>query len=147
MRVSRSRAERSESGQSLVELGLSLVVVLLLLAGIVDLGRLLFFYIAMRDAAQEGAIVGELNPRDCNAIESRVDSYLGATYPDGFDVNILVNGADCFAAARVESWSCEGRDIMVTVGAPFEFMMPLLGGRAFKVTASITGTVMRPACP
>ena len=47
--------DRNESGQSLMELALSMTVLLILLAGVVDLGRAFFTYIALRDAAQEGA--------------------------------------------------------------------------------------------
>ena len=45
----------SEKGQSMVELAVSVVVLLILLAGVVDLGRLAFYYITLRDAAQEAA--------------------------------------------------------------------------------------------
>ena len=47
--------DKKESGQSLVELALSMTLLLILLAGVVDLGRAFFTYIALRDAAQEGA--------------------------------------------------------------------------------------------
>ena len=46
---------RSEKGQSLVELALIIVFVLIILAGVVDLGRMMYEYLTMRDAAQEGA--------------------------------------------------------------------------------------------
>ena len=52
-RDSRSNTER---GQSLTEFAISLVFLLTLLAGIVDLGRMFFAYIIIRDAAQEGAV-------------------------------------------------------------------------------------------
>ena len=44
-----------ERGQAIVELATSLVILLTLLAGVVDLGRALFTWITLRDAAQEGA--------------------------------------------------------------------------------------------
>ena len=44
-----------EKGQSLVELAMSLVMLLTLLAGVVDFGRAFFTWITLRDAAQEGA--------------------------------------------------------------------------------------------
>lgn len=52
----------NERGQSLVELAISLTVMLLLLAGAVTFGMALFSYVAMRDAAQEGALWGSFNP-------------------------------------------------------------------------------------
>ena len=56
----KTQGKRSEKGQSLIELAFGIVVLLILLAGIVDIGRLLFFYISMRDAAQEGAVFGQI---------------------------------------------------------------------------------------
>lgn len=50
----------SEKGQSLVEFAISLVVILILLAGAVELGMSLFQYIQLRDAAQEGALFGSI---------------------------------------------------------------------------------------
>jgi Flp pilus assembly protein TadG len=52
----------NERGQSLVELAISLTVMLLLLAGAVTFGMALFSYVAIRDAAQEGALFGSFNP-------------------------------------------------------------------------------------
>lgn len=53
---------RKARGQSLVELAISLMVMLLLLAGAVTFGMALFSYVAIRDAAQEGALYGSFNP-------------------------------------------------------------------------------------
>ena len=51
-----------KKGQSLVEFAISLTVMLILLAGTVDFGIGLFHYIAMREAAQEGALYGSIAP-------------------------------------------------------------------------------------
>ncbi len=53
---------RKQGGQSLVELAISLTVMLLLLAGAVTFGMAFFSYVAIRDAAQEGALYGSFNP-------------------------------------------------------------------------------------
>jgi len=42
-----------EKGQSLTEFGVSVVILLVLLAGTVDAGRAFFTYMALRDAVQE----------------------------------------------------------------------------------------------
>ncbi len=70
---------RSERGQSLVELAISLTVMLLLLAGAVTFGMALFSYVAMRDAAQEGALWGSFNPY--------LDQNANAAYDSGEPVN------------------------------------------------------------
>ena len=53
---------RSERGQGLVELALVLPLLILLLAGTVDLGRAFFSYIVITNAAQEGARAGSRLP-------------------------------------------------------------------------------------
>ena len=52
----------SERGQSLVELGVSLVILLYLLSGAAEFGVLFFQFVQLRDAAQEGALYGSMNP-------------------------------------------------------------------------------------
>src|SRR3989442_7382772 len=48
-------ADGSQSGQSLVELSISLVVLLLLAGGLLDISRAYFHSITLHDAAREGA--------------------------------------------------------------------------------------------
>ncbi len=62
MKMVKNNNRDSEKGQSLLELAVSLIILLILLAGVVDLGRIAFYYIAMRDAAQEGASYGSVFP-------------------------------------------------------------------------------------
>ena len=64
---------KSERGQSLVELSISLVVILWLLAGAVEFGIAYFQFIQMRDAAQEGALYGSIHPDDFTGITTRVE--------------------------------------------------------------------------
>lgn len=152
--------DRTEKGQSLVELAFGMVVLLVLLAGIVDLGRLLFFYIAMRDAAQEGAVYGQLNPMFCLDIHNRVNDYLGVT-PGQSGYTILVeekkNPGDAYVPCGVSGppWTdtppstniaCAGSIIKVTVTAPFTFVMPFMSGNIVSISTDIEGNILRPAC-
>jgi hypothetical protein len=92
------QCKRSEKGQSLIELAFGLVILLVLLAGIVDIGRMLFFYISLRDAAQEGAVFGQISPRSCAQITSRVNEVMNnslATPPD-----IFIDGISCMLGKR-----------------------------------------------
>lgn len=71
-------------GQSLVELAISLTVMLLLLAGAVTFGMALFSYVAIRDAAQEGALYGSMYPYTDSNNNGKYDAgevvnYAGAT--------------------------------------------------------------------
>lgn len=63
---------KSERGQSFIELGLSMVFLLVLLAGVMDLGRVIFTYIALRDAVQEGAAYAAIEPDNCGLAIKRI---------------------------------------------------------------------------
>jgi hypothetical protein len=55
---------KDERGQALVEMALVMPVLLLLLAGIADLGRLIFSYEQLQMAAQESVRLGGLHKDD-----------------------------------------------------------------------------------
>jgi hypothetical protein len=57
-----NRAERAERGQSLVELSLSFGILLMLLSGMLDLGRIWYIYVALEDAAGEAALYLSIDP-------------------------------------------------------------------------------------
>jgi Flp pilus assembly protein TadG len=52
----------SETGQSLVEFALVALLIMIILAGVLDLGRAYFAYVALQDAAGEGAAYGAVHP-------------------------------------------------------------------------------------
>jgi hypothetical protein len=54
---------KGERGQSLVEFSLGLVLLLLVVCGLLDLGRLYFTFVALEDAAGEAALYLSLNPQ------------------------------------------------------------------------------------
>lgn len=165
---------RRERGQSLVELAISLTVMLLLLSGAVTFGMALFSYVAMRDAAQEGALFGSFNPNvDANsngqydagevlnatAIENRVRA--ASTSPvdlaDTSTVQVTVQTTPAGAPP------CEGlthdpvtgndipNGVQVTVGYDYPIIMPYVGGiigsQVIHLRATVTDTTLYPACP
>jgi Flp pilus assembly protein TadG len=67
----RKALRRSEKGQALVELALIVPVLLLLVLGVFEFGRLLNAYMTVQHAAREGARLGILGATDAE-IESRV---------------------------------------------------------------------------
>ena len=81
-----SRTGHRRQGQSLVELGVALPFVLLLMLGTLDLGRMFFDYIELRNAVREGAAYGSRNPDDLTGVRNRVLGHgefaAGATVPD-----------------------------------------------------------------
>ena len=135
---------RSEHGQSLVELAMSLTVILLLLAGVVDFAIAYFSFSAMQDAAQEGALYGSIHPDDEDGIKERVRGV--STNPvhladeDLVDVVVTVSGD-----------ACEGSEVRVNVIYDYPISMPfigaIIGSQKITLNASVTDLILQPVCP
>lgn len=63
----------AQEGQSLVELALLLPVLLLIMAGVLDLGRAFHAYVTVTNAAREGARYGAFHPTDSFGIRNQVE--------------------------------------------------------------------------
>ncbi len=96
-----SRAARTQAGQSLVEFAVSSVVLLLLIGGLVDIGRAIYVSEALSNAAREGARHGAWfdapnlsHPYlDDSEIKSAVDTELATI---GLPASVLKNpGTTC----------------------------------------------------
>ncbi|MEW5869669.1 MAG: TadE family protein [Chloroflexota bacterium] len=139
----KTKTNSCEKGQSLVEFAVSIVVLLILLAGAVDMGRAMFTYMAMRDAAQEGALYGSLNPTDTAGIRAHIrgasDQVNGLNLADG-DIVVTHDGTPCTG---------ESIHIQVTL-QNFQITMPflgtLIGRQSFPIRVTVTDTILRPAC-
>ena len=145
MRNENSSAER---GQSLIEFTISMVLVLFLLTGLVDLGRAIFAYMALRDSAQEGATFGSVNPADTAAIESRVfgSSSMLKSLWDQFG-----NSAPIVIEINTDGDACLGDEIQVVVTydeypLTMPFVGAFLGKQSFDITASASDTILSPQC-
>ena len=109
MRLHKGR--ETSGGQSLVEFTLVLPVLLVILAGLLDLGRLYYAYVAVTDAAAEGARYATMYPQDTSAIRTRASE---ATHgPVQID-------ADQVTVER------PGQSIKVTVNYSFTVLTPLV---------------------
>lgn len=142
-------AKKNESGQSIVEFAVSIMVVLMLLVGIADFGRALFTYIALRDAAQEGAVYGSICPLGAAAIESHARQ--ASSYPinlsDTTAIDVTCTYMDGGGACG-SSVPSPGVGIKVKVAYPhFQITMPLLGAiigtQTLNLSAEVTDTILR----
>lgn len=133
---------RTERGQSLVEMAMALFILLLLVGGIVDIGRAFFTYMALRDSVQEGALYGSINPTQTQAIRNHV---LGSSdmIPDlisSDDITVEVIGAPCTGnSIRV---SAQYSDFPITM----PFIGTVIGSQTVSITASVTDTILSPGC-
>ena len=143
-------ANDDEKGQSLVEMALSLVILITILAGIVDGARALFTYMALRDAAQEGALFGQLAPSDTTGINRRV--MISSDTAESFNGvwQVAISYTDPSNNTK-NSNICLGDGITVRVTHPnFPVTMPFIGiftGNSFDISATISDTVLQPRCP
>jgi Flp pilus assembly protein TadG len=69
------RRSRRPKGQSLVELAITLPFALLLMLGTLDVGRMFFDYIELRNAVREGAAYASRFPTDSSGAQSRVSAH------------------------------------------------------------------------
>lgn len=135
-------------GQSLVELALSLMLLLILLAGVSDIGRLMFYYLSMRDAVQEGAAYASVYPKHCTQIVERVWS---AMNDNSVQVFVTIDGTTSCAAASETTQACSGHSVQIQAIQPqFRLATPIIGtfigAQSLRLQTRITGTILRPPC-
>jgi Flp pilus assembly protein TadG len=145
---------KSERGQSLVELGVSLLILLYLLSGAAEFGILFFQYVQLRDAAQEGALYGSMNPSNIVEIENRVRHSsaspldLDALITSGeVTVSITIDGIP-HTDATYANVDCEGHGIEVAVGYNHRIFMPfmpqILNRNVIPLNAVVVDTILTP---
>ena len=172
MRSKKNQSNR-ERGQSLVEFVMSITFLILLVAGIVDLGRAFFTYIALRDAAQEGAAYASVariyrdEPMKCAEIAQRArttsdtqmvdlaDTDVDISYFAFIDPNLLTpyncNALNPDTVPIDKFRSCFRSTVVVTVTFPdFPLVTPFLGSlfgtQTIPIQARIEDTVLTPEC-
>ena len=143
---------RAERGQSLMEMAVSMVVIVILLAGIVDLGRAIFTFIALRDAAQEGLVYAAIYPFPCDRIAQRIDDTLDNTPVSYRQVEYFYEGAYHACSSADSDKVLPGTEVRVTVAqSDFPITMPFLGSilgtQTIEIKAVIRGSIVRQVTP
>lgn len=106
---------RDNRAQALVEMALVLTILLLLLAGIIEFGRVFSAQLIVSHASREGARLGAINPDD-DAIKAKVWDAAGALDTSKISVDIS-------ALSRQR-----GGQLTVEVEYPVTIVMPFIGG-------------------
>ena len=146
---------KSERGQSLVELAISIVILIYLLSGAVEFGLAFFQYVQLRDAAQEGALYGSMNPTNSVPIESRARG--ASTSPIDLSntslVTVTVTVTDgTTGTTKALTSACEGDGLEVVVSYKHKIFMPFIAqfigstDNTISLNASVTDTVLSPLC-
>jgi len=138
---------RSERGQSLVEMTLGFVILLLVASGLLDLGRLYFVYVALEDGAGEAATYLAINPAcayatdgancaDPSNAEFRA-STAGGHLVDWSDATVTITRPDPYA---------QGDEIGVQIAYPFKLLTPVIpdiaGANTITLTADAKSVVL-----
>jgi hypothetical protein len=155
MKASTKFTQRSQKGQSITEFALFLVILLILLAGVADLGRMFMAYIVIRDAAQEGAVYGSIADKSDlttfrNEVEARVEEAF--TDPDDgsnnpIDLSKLSVQTDIIGATCAMPGS--GVRVIVDYAVPvtMPFLGMIIGSQEMTMSATMENAILSPICP
>ncbi|MCJ7733173.1 MAG: pilus assembly protein [Anaerolineales bacterium] len=155
MKINNPSCIRTEKGQSMTEFALSLVILLTLLAGIIDLGRMFFAYIIIRDAAQEGAVYGSIAPKEnLTVLQNEVEARVKAAFTDPADasnVPIDISKMNVVTDILVATCAMPGSGIRVRVDYSVPVTMPFLGtiigSQDMNMSATAENAILSPVCP
>ncbi len=151
--MTRVKYSRNIKGQSFVELSVLITFLVVLLAGVVDLGRAYYILLEMRDAAQEGASYGTYSPTAFSEIEARVRDTM--KYPIDLSDPAIVqvvpsltnppNGCSGFDPTTLEP---NGIEVSILYQFPISmpFLGAIIGGQEIPLVAAVSNTILQPQC-
>jgi Flp pilus assembly protein TadG len=125
-----SRLIKSERGQAIVETALIMPLLLMMLMGMVEMGRLSNAYLAVTHAARHGARYGAVGGSNSEII----DKVKYAAVPLNVD-NLSVT-------ISPETNRLTGNDLSITVAYPIELIIPVFSGLVNPVNVKST-VIMR----
>jgi Flp pilus assembly protein TadG len=147
--------ERSR-GQALAELALVVPLLLLVFAAAADLGRAFYAYVAIENAAKEGALFGARNPlcddggspgcAGANNVVFRVQNELDLNGVKNQDGTSLVPSVQCLPHGTLDC--AEGDTYEVSLAYDFHLLTPLLDlvvGNPMTLTSTSRATVLNMA--
>lgn len=108
---------------------------ILLVTGVADLGRAIFTYIGVQDAAEEGTMYASYHPDEIDDVRQRAVESIDYPELDPGDVAV--------------SCSPDGKRVTVTVTHRVDLMTPVISqilGEQIELTRSFTGDVFGGTC-
>jgi Flp pilus assembly protein TadG len=152
--VPTSKRRRRAIGQSIAEMAIVAPILLILLAGAIDLGRLFYSQITIANAAREGALVASMDPtkyepnKACDTDTNKVVCAVANETRKSFvtvqpkDITMKCNGVLVANAAQVVA-NCHqtmGDTVAVTVEGEFSLVTPLLSIFTGSQTLALSST-------
>ena len=153
---------KKEKAQGMVEFALTLPILLMLFFGIIEFGRLLFFYSAVvtatREAARYGSAAGDVSAglayyEDCNGIRDAAirigglvgvnGGNIGITYDRPEDTTVGVYG-DCNPTFNPGGETLKlGDRIIVDISTQFQPIVPLINVPAITLQSETKRTILQ----
>jgi hypothetical protein len=147
----KSGMDASARGQGLVEFAILLPVLLLVVLGAIDFGRVMFSWIQITNASREAAAYAAFNPNDSGGIALRANQETNVQQQRGegtLDIDVTCQRADNGVTVPCSTAFVAGlgSTITVYVSEPFSFFTPLMNGLfpGFAIGAESTGFYMVP---
>lgn len=138
---------KRERGQSLVEMSIMLVVMIWLLLGILDLGRAFFYYLALRDAAGEGAYYASIHPTWASSADKADPDNVTYRVKHASPVGGLINWTGAAVSVSAPG-TTPGNFVTVTVTANYTLLTPLvnniIGGDTLPMTGRAVAKIISP---
>jgi len=136
MKRSWKQRKGKEKGQSLTEVALVLPVLLFILAGVLDLGRIYYVQVALSDAAGEGAVYAAIRPNDATGIKARAQAASGGLVQIDL-ADVVINPSDPSSLAA-------GDPVTVIVEYDFTLATPLINAIVPAGVIRLRGVATEP---
>ncbi len=119
------KCHKRYQGQGLVEFALLLPVLLLILLGTIEWGRIFFIYVNINNAAREGTRYGMVHPTDQNGITNHVTDRLALVSPSDLLMNISYDNGPGTSPISVNQVTTSAR-VIVTLRYTIQPLTPLM---------------------
>ena len=139
----KTSAHQAERGQSLVEFAFTAMILVILLSGIVDLGRLYYIFVALEDAAGEAALflsVAPACPTEAHGLAGECDHPNNAEWrARNASGGALLDWTETYIITDVPDVPVIGDTVEVSIQYDFDALTPfvtqLLENRPLRLTA------------
>jgi len=110
----RAWSSKEEKGQAMIEMVLIMPLILLIMAGVIDFGRVIHAYVVVVNAAREAAFAG--------AVEQVSDSDLGTLIADELQRGGVTEGT----ATSTITYQSQGSPTAQTINVDISYEFPLI---------------------
>ncbi len=131
-------AKVNERGQSLVEFTLMVSIAMILMLGMLDLGRAFFTFLAMQDAAGEGASFVSVHPTWRTSANQADPNNVTYRVRNSAPTGTLVDMNTATVTVTDDGDTNIGSLITVTLTADYQLVTPFVGGIIGSQTLPLT---------